>query len=63
MGTAAGEDGDGEDEEEDVDGVTRLVTAAHVGPAPVKPVVAILDVRIHARTLGIILSRGKNGDN
>ena len=55
MSATAGKNGDGEDEEEDVDGMTRLVTASHVGATSIESVVAILDVRVHARALGVVL--------
>ena len=61
MRAAAGENGDGEDEEEDVDGMTRLVTSTHVRVAPVKSVVTILDVRVHARALGVVLTKKEIG--
>ena len=60
MSAAAGKDGDGKDKKEDVDGMTRLMTPANISAAPIEPIVSVLDVRVHARTLGVILKEDVN---
>ena len=48
MGATTGEDRDSKDKKEDVNGMTRLVTAANVGARAIETVVPVLDVRVHA---------------